>query len=74
VRCRESGPLNANSLRTPRSKSNEVLAQLAPDVRWVEPDVTDNKIFCAYMANDEAVVRKHADTAGFSANKIRSSR
>ena len=51
-------------------KSNEVLAQLAPDVQWVESYVTDNKIFCVYMAKDEAVVRKHAEMAGFPANKI----
>jgi len=51
-------------------RNRTILAQLAPDVQWVESYVTQDKIFCVYMAKDESVVRKHAEMAGFPANKI----
>ena len=51
-------------------KSNSVLAELAPDIQWIESYVTENKIFCVYMAKDESFVQKHADMSGFPANKI----
>jgi hypothetical protein len=64
------GSAERQQFKDAAQKSNEVLAQLAPDVQWVESYVTENKIFCVYMARDEAVVRKHADMAGFPADKI----
>ena len=48
-----------------------MLANLAPDVQWIEISyVTPDKIYCVYMAKDEAVVKKHAELAGFPADKI----
>ena len=47
-----------------------MLAQLAPDIQWVESYVAENKTFCVYLAKDEALVRKHAELSGFPANKI----
>ena len=52
------------------AKSNEALAQLSPDVQWVESYVAADKTFCVYLAKDEDVIRKHAEISGFPATKI----
>jgi Protein of unknown function (DUF4242) len=64
------GSAERQQFKEAAQKSNAVLAQLAPDVQWVESYVTDNKIFCVYVAKDESIVRKHAQMAGFPANTI----
>ena len=64
------GTLEREQLRAAAAKSNEALNQLAPDIQWVESYVADNKTFCVYLANDEAVIRKHAEISGFPASKI----
>jgi len=64
------GTLEREQLRDAAQKSNAVLAQLGKDIQWVESYVTANKIYCVYMAKDEAIVRKHAEISGFPANKI----
>lgn len=66
----KAGSLGREQLREAASKSNGVLRQLAPDIQWVESYVTDDKIFCVYLAADEAVIRKHADLSGFPATKV----
>ncbi len=64
------GSAERQQFRDAAQKSNTVLAQLAPDVQWVESYVTDDMIYCVYMAKDASVVKKHAEMAGFPANKI----
>jgi hypothetical protein len=66
----EVGSLDREQLRAAAQKSNEALAQLAPDVQWVESFVADNKTFCVYLAKDEAVIHKHAEISGFPATKV----
>jgi hypothetical protein len=66
----EVGSLERAQLKEAAARSNEVLAQLAPDIQWVESYVADNKTFCVYLAKDEALIRKHAELSGFPANKI----
>jgi hypothetical protein len=64
------GTLEREALRAAAAKSNGALAQLAPDIQWVESYVADNKTFCVYLAKDEAVIRKHAEISGFPATRI----
>ncbi len=64
------GNLERAQLREAAAKSNEALAQLAPDIQWVESYVADDKTFCVYLAKDEALIRRHAELSGFPANKI----
>jgi hypothetical protein len=64
------GTLEREQLPDAARKSNAALAQLAPDIQWVESFVADNKTFCVYLAKDEAVIRKHAEISGFPATKI----
>ena len=45
-------------------------ARDGPEIQWVESYVTDNRVYCVYMAPDEEAVRKHAEQSGFPANRI----
>ena len=64
------GSMERAELAGAAAKSNEALAQLAPDVQWVESFVAADKTFCVYLAKDEATVKKHAEISGFPATKI----
>ena len=64
------GSFEREQLREAAKTSNSALAQLAPDIQWVESFVADNKTFCVYLAKDEAVIRKHAEISGFPATKV----
>jgi len=64
------GSFEREQLKGAAAKSNEVLAQLAPDVQWIHSYVAGDKTFCIYMAKDEAMIRRHAEMSGFPANKI----
>jgi len=43
---------------------------MGPQIQWIHSYVTDNKIYCIYNATDEDAIKKHAESAGFPANKI----
>ncbi len=64
------GSLERAELAGAAAKSNAALAQLAPDVQWVESYVAADKTFCVYLATGEEAVRKHAEISGFPATKI----
>jgi hypothetical protein len=64
------GTAERDALRAAAEKSNSVLAQLAPDIQWVESYVAADKTFCVYLSRDEAVIRKHSEMSGFPASKI----
>src|SRR5205823_2511270 len=64
------GDLNREQLRNASAKSNQVLDQLGNDIQWSESFVTADKLYCIYLANDEAIIRKHAELSGFPASKI----
>jgi hypothetical protein len=64
------GSLEREQLKYAAVKSNKALASLAPKIQWVESYVAADKTFCVYLADDEAVIRKHAEISGFPANRI----
>jgi hypothetical protein len=64
------GSLEREQLKGAAAKSNAALAELAPDIQWVESFVAADKTFCVYLAKDETLIRKHAEISGFPANKI----
>jgi hypothetical protein len=66
----EVGTFGREQLRGAAAKSNSVLHQLGPDIQWVESYVADNKTFCVYLAEDEAIIKRHAEISGFPATKI----
>ncbi len=65
-----AGQMTADDLRAVSQKSCSVLRGLGPDVQWLESYVTDDKIYCVYLAADAEMIRKHADLGGFPANRI----
>ena len=65
-----AGRLPAESMRTIAKKSCEVLQKMGPKIQWVESYVTDDKLYCVYIAPDEAAIREHASLGGFPANRI----
>lgn len=64
------GSLNPQQLQQAATKSNEVLRQLGPDIQWLESFVADNKTFCVYLAENEEIIRQHAELSGFPATRI----
>jgi hypothetical protein len=64
------GALDRQQLQEGAAKSNQVLRQLGPDIQWLESFVTTNKMYCMYLATDEALIRRHAELSGFPATKI----
>jgi hypothetical protein len=64
------GSMEREQLKAAAAKSNDALAQLAPDVQWVESFVADDRTFCVYLAKDESAIRRHSEISGFPANRI----
>jgi hypothetical protein len=65
-----AGKLSAEELHDISAQSNKVLSNLGPDIRWLQSYVTDDKIYCVYVAPDEDMILEHARCGGFPANKI----
>jgi hypothetical protein len=65
-----AGTLSGSELHDISARSNEVLAGMAPRAQWSHSYVTDDKIYCVYIADDEQAVREHADCGGFPADVI----
>jgi cell division inhibitor SulA len=65
-----AGKLTAEQLNGISQKSCSVLKALGPQIQWVESFVTDDKIYCVYIAPNEALVREHAKQGGFPANRV----
>lgn len=64
-----AGKLSPADLHAISQKSCSVIRGL-PGVQWLESYVTDDKIYCVYIAPNEQAVRDHATQGGFPANKI----
>ena len=65
-----AGKLSKDQLQGISQKSCNVLQNLGPEIQWVTSYVTDDKIYCVYIAPNVEMVREHAKQGGFPANKI----
>ena len=65
-----AGSLSPDQLQAISQKSCSVLQNLGSSIQWVHSYVTDNKIYCVYIAPNEALVREHAAQGGFPANSV----
>ena len=65
-----AGKLSAAELQGVSAKSCSVLRELGPTIQWVQSYVTDDKIYCIYVAPDEETVRRHAAQGGFPADSV----
>lgn len=65
-----SGDLSKDDLQAISQKSCSILNAMGPQIQWVQSYVTDDKVYCVYIAPDEESIRKHAEQGGFPANRI----
>ena len=65
-----AGSLSGAELHSISAKSNQVLADMAPRAKWLQSFVTDDKIYCVYVAPDEDLILEHARCGGFPADKV----
>ena len=65
-----AGQLNADQLRGISTKSCEVLRELGSEIQWVQSYVTDDKIYCVYIAASERLIREHAKRGAFPCNRV----
>jgi hypothetical protein len=64
------GNMSDAEIREASRKSIAALRAIGPDIQWLQSYVTGDKIYCVYLAPDEATVREHAKRAGLPANRI----
>jgi hypothetical protein len=65
-----AGRLTDEELRAVSLKSLESLNALGPQIQWLHSYVTENKVYCVYLAPDEATVQEHARRTGIPANRV----
>lgn len=65
-----AGKLSAQELKAISQKSCGVLKSMGPQIQWVQSFVTDDKVYCVYVAPDENAIRRHAQEGGFPANRV----
>ncbi len=65
-----AGKLSGAELHDISQASNKVITSLGPDIRWLHSYVTDDKIYCVYVAPDEDILFEHARCGGFPATKV----
>src|SRR5688572_32178665 len=66
----DAGKLNAEQLQGISKTSCSVLKDLGTGIEWLHSYVTDNKIYCVYRAENEDILRKHAEKGGFPINSV----
>lgn len=65
-----AGKLTAAELRAISQKSCAVLSEMGPRVQWLHSHVTDDCVYCLYIADNEQQVREHAERGGFPVNQV----
>ena len=65
-----AGQLSAAELQTISQRSCSVLGEMGPQIQWQHSYVTGDRVYCVYIADDEALLREHAERGGFPANRI----
>ena len=64
------GTLTAEQLREASIQSNHLIRELGPDIKWLTSYVTDDKVYCVYVAPDEDIIREHARCLNMPADRI----
>jgi hypothetical protein len=64
------GSQSAEELRAAAQVSNDALSTLAPRVQWQQSFVTEDKVYCVYIAEDERAIHEHAELSGSPADRV----
>ena len=65
-----AGRMSPAELKRVSQKSFGVLCSLGPTIQWVQSYVTEDKVYCVYVAKDESLIRRHAELGGLPANRV----
>jgi hypothetical protein len=65
-----AGSFTPQDMQAISQKSCSILNNMGPRIQWLESYVTDDKVYCIYIAPDEAAIRAHAEKGEFPANRI----
>jgi hypothetical protein len=65
-----AGNLTEEQIREVSLKSLEILSDMGPQIQWLHSYVTDDKVYCVYLAPDDAQIREHARRLGLPANRV----
>jgi hypothetical protein len=65
-----AGDLTSEQLRDISQQSNKVITELGPEIHWIHSYVTDDKLYCVYVAPDADIILEHARCGGFPADKV----
>jgi hypothetical protein len=65
-----AGNLTDAQLREISQKSVNVLKEMGPEIQWLHSYVTGDKVYCVYLAADEATIKEHAKRVGLPANRV----
>jgi uncharacterized protein DUF4242 len=65
-----AGQLSAEEIRGLSAKSNKVICDLGPEIKWLQSYVTEDKLYCVYVAPDSDIIFEHARCGGFPADKV----
>ena len=65
-----AGSMSVQQVQAVAEKSCSVLRNLGPQIQWLHSYVTENKIYCVYIAPNDEMVREHARQGGFPANSV----
>jgi len=66
-----AGMMTEADLANASSQSCNVIKEMGPQIQWVQSYVTENKIYCVYIAPNAEMIREHAEQAGFPANSVK---
>jgi len=67
-----AGKMSTDDLKALSLRSCNALNRMGPQIQWIQSYVTDNKIYCVYIAPNEEMIREHARLGGFPANQVSS--
>jgi Nickel responsive protein SCO4226-like len=65
-----AGALSEAQLKDLSLQSLRTLKEMGPDIQWLHSYVTEDKVYCVYLARDEEYIREHARKMGIPANRI----
>jgi trimethylamine:corrinoid methyltransferase-like protein len=65
-----AGNLSEEQLREVSQKSLKVLKEMGPEIQWLHSYVTGDKVYCVYLAPNEATIEEHARRVGLPANRV----
>lgn len=63
--------MSADEFKAAAQNSCSVIKELGPQIQWLESFVTDNKVFCVFIAPNEEMIRKHAEKGSIPLNSVR---